>query len=168
MAKTVDFRIETPHRIYAPFNMRDYEPAHGNSSAIAGDSTEEIKVFGAFIPADHDVFYGCTMMPGSTINLKNRTEEGKMPFHLTCAMTGDSANSPFKSVRFVEESTITVDISALDVKTLANEYLLTWDSAPDASVKFVMDKLTEERGYALKRDAQGVKLISSGLKIIVR
>jgi hypothetical protein len=170
LAKTVDFSIETPLRVYAPFHVRSYEAACNSASAVAGDSSEEIKVFGSFIPAEHNVFYGCTMMPGSTIDLKNRSGDGLIPFHLTCAMTGDSQNSPFKSVRFVKDSKVTVDVSALKLRRLVNNYLLTWDAdaAPDRSVKFTIDELSNKRGYALRKDDNGLKLISAGLKIFVR
>ena len=169
-ATNVDFRIETPLRIYAPFSLHDYEAAHANLNTVGGESTAEMKVFGTFTPASHDAFYGCTMMDGSTIDLKNRTEEGKVPFNLTCAMTGDSANCQHKSVTFTPGANVTVDISAFtaNLKTLANGYVLTWDTPPASSVKFVPDEYTMKRGYAFAKDDSGLRLISCGFTIFVR
>ena len=169
-ATNVDFRIETPLRIYAPFSLHDYEAAHANLNTVGGESTAEMKVFGTFTPASHDAFYGCTMMDGSTIDLKNRTEEGKVPFNLTCAMTGDSANCQHKSVTFTPGANVTVDLSAFtaNLKTLANGYVLTWDTPPASSVKFVPDEYTMKRGYAFAKDDSGLRLISCGFTIFVR
>ena len=93
-----------------------------------------------------------------------------MPFYLTCAMTGDSANCQHKSVTFTPGANVTVDLSAFtaNLKTLANGYVLTWDTPPASSVKFVPDEYTMKRGYAFAKDDSGLRLISCGFTIFVR
>jgi len=167
-ATNVDFRVENQLRLYAPISLHDYEVAYNSLTAVGYNSKAEMKVFGTFTPASHDAFYGCTMMDGSTIDLKNRTEEGKMPFYLTCAMSGDSENCQHKSVTFTPGANVTVDLSALNVKNLSNQYVLTWDAKPADSVKFVPDERTMKRGYAFAKDGNGLRLISCGFTILVR
>ncbi len=166
-ATNVDFRVESILGLYAPISLHDYEAVYANLNEVATTSTAEMKVFGSFIPSDHDVFYGCTMMDGSKIDLRNRTEEGKMPFHLTCAMSGNSASCAHKSVSFAEGATVTVDLSALNVKNLSNQYVLTWDAKPADSVKFVPVERMKKR-YAFVKDGNGLRLISCGFRILVR
>ena len=167
-ATNVNFRIEAPLRLYAPFSLHDYEAAYENFGNIAGNSKAEMNVFGSFRPASHDVFYGCTMQNGSGIDLSNRTEAGKLPFHLTCAMTGDSERCQHKSVTFAPGAVVKVDLSAHEVSSLYGEYVLTWDQMPDASVKFVPDEATAQRCCKFSKDDRGLKLVSSGFKFIVR
>ena len=169
-ATNVDFRVENQLRLYAPISLHDYEVAYNSLTAVGYNSKAEMKVFGTFTPASHDAFYGCTMMDGSTIDLKNRTEEGKMPFYLTCAMSGDSENCQHKSVTFTPGANVTVDLSAFsaNLRTLSNEYVLTWDTPPAASVKFVPDAATKSRGYTFVKDSGGLRLATTGFTIFVR
>ena len=167
-ATNVNFRIENQMRLYAPLSLHDYEAAYDNQAKVGLDSTAEMKVFGTFRPGAHNAFFGCTMQDGSAIDLSNRTEEGALPLHLTCAMTGDSANCAYKSVTFVPGATVMVDLSACNIKQLANSYVLTWDAKPASGVKFVPDAATMRRGYAFVKTDDGLKLITCGFTIFVR
>ena len=167
-ATNVNFRVESLLQLYAPISLHDYEAAYDSLSGVGCNSKAEMKVFGAFKPGAHDAFYGCTMQDGSTIDLSNRTEEGKLPFNLTCAMTGDSASCQHKSVTFAPGATVTVDLSACNIRSIANDYVLTWDEQPGPGVKFVLDAATMRRGYVLVKDAGGLKLVSGGFTIFVR
>lgn len=167
-ATNVNFRIENQMRLYAPLSLHDYEAAYDNLAKVGLDSTAEMKVFGTFRPGAHNAFFGCTMQDGSAIDLSNRTEEGALPLHLTCAMTGDSANCAYKSVTFVPGATVMVDLSACNIKQLANSYVLTWDAKPASGVKFVPDAATMRRGYAFAKTDEGLKLITCGFTIFVK
>lgn len=157
-ATNVNFRIENQMRLYAPLSLHDYEAACDNLAKVGLDSTAEMKVFGTFRPGAHNAFFGCTMQDGSAIDLSNRTGEGALPFHLTCAMTGDSASCAYKSVTFVPGATVTVDLSGCNVKSLVDTYVLTWDEEPPASVRFVPDARTKSRDYSFVKDANGLRL----------
>ena len=170
VATDVDLRMNAAMRLYAPVSVRNYEAVYAAIDWVGCDSTEnaELKVHGAFKPSNHDVFYGCTMMDGSLVDLSNRTAAGKLPFHTTCAMTGNSASCAHKSVTFAPRATVTVDLTPFDVKTLVNTYILTWDAPPANSVKFVPDAATANRSYVFTKDGTGLKLIQSGFTIFVR
>ena len=164
----VDLRVSSALRVYAPVSVRNYEAIYTSLDWVGIDSTAELKVYGAFKPSSHDVFYGCTMMNGSKFDLSNRTGTGKLPFYLTAAMTGNSASCAHKSVTFAPRATVTVDLSSFDAKTLVNKYVLTWDAKPADSVKFVPDATTASRSYKFSKDDTGLKLISAGFSIFVR
>ena len=83
-------------------------------------------------------------------------------------MTGDSANCAYKSVTFVPGATVMVDLSACNIKQLANSYVLTWDAKPASGVKFVPDAATMRRGYAFAKTDEGLKLITCGFTIFVK
>jgi hypothetical protein len=127
-----------------------------------------MKVFGAFRPSSHNSFYGCTMQDGSTIDLANRTGEGLLPFHLTCAMTGESANCQHKSVKFAPKSTVAVDLSKFTTKSIVNTYVLTWDEMPSDDVKFEVDAITKSKGYTLLKDEDGLRFVANKFLLMIR
>ena len=168
----VDLRVSSALRVYAPVSVRNYEAIYTSLDWVGIDSTAELKVYGAFKPSSHDVFYGCTMMNGSKFDLSNRTGTGKLPFYLTAAMTGNSASCAHKAVSFANNATVTVDLTpfADRIKTFVQngDYILTWDAKPADSVKFVPDEATAKRSYVFVKDTTGLKLISAGFTIFVR
>ena len=73
-ATNTAFRIACPIQMQlnsgVSVDVGDYEAVYAGST---NTGTNPLKVFGTFKPSAHDVFYGCTMMDGSTIDLSSRT-----------------------------------------------------------------------------------------------
>ena len=175
MATNVSLRVNSPLKLYAPVSIRDYEQVYGTAECVSYDSTAEMKVFGAFKPASHGVFYGCTMQDGSTIDLSNRTGANGLPFYTTSTVASDSLNSLRKTVGFAPGATVTVDLSAfirargeafLLERTDPSKYgyagdtrIISWDAPPPADVEFVLDAETSASfggKYRFKRRADGL------------
>ena len=174
-ATNVSLRVNSALKLYATLSVRDYEPMYNTPGCVSYDSTAEMRVFGAFKPASFNVFYGCTMQDGSTIDLANRTGAGGLPFHTTSDVAADSTNSLRKAVGFAPGATVTVDLSAFTaargeafLKERANPSrygfegdprILTWDAPPPADVEFVLDAETSASfggKYRFKRRADGL------------
>ena len=76
---------------------------------------------------------------------------------------------------FVENANITVKLEGrTDLKTVAKSetpYVATWteQTAPPASVKFVVDLDTRRKGYKVRRDdtVHALRLIKSGGLVII-
>ena len=163
VATNVDFRVNAALNIVNALSVCDYEAVfYGNYN----DGTNVLKVCGAFKPSAHNYFYGCTMLDGSTLDLTSRTNA----WPVTSAFTGGS-----KTVAFAANANITVKLEGrTDLKTVAKSetpYVATWteQTAPPASVKFVVDLDTRRKGYKVRRDdtVHALRLIKSGGLVII-
>jgi len=175
--ENIDLRENAALRIYAPVNVRDYIADYGGFSNLVNlkanvwlGSVEALKVHGRFVPAAYDVFYGCTMQNGSTIDLSRRTASEGLPLNLAAGSARREGDPEllYPAVTFAPGATVTVDLTAFDAKALANTYVLTWDAKPADSVKFVPDAATTRRGYSFAKTDDGLKLITCGFTIFVR
>ena len=163
VATNVEFRVNAALNIVNALSVRDYEAVW---SANYNGGTNVLKVCGAFKPSAHNYFYGCTMLDGSTLDLTSRTNA----WPVTSAFTGGS-----KTVTFAENANITVKLEGrTDLKTVATSetpYVATWteQTAPPASVKFVIDPATRRKGYKVRRDdtVHALRLIKSGGLVII-
>ena len=107
------------------FNVRDYVAQYpGNGNAGSGP----LNVFGTFKPSAHDVFYGCTMQSGSTIDLSLRTKA------LPLASQYQSGDYTLK---FADNSTIYINTG--DLKVNRKSPAITWDEPP-ANIRTVKFK----------------------------
>ena len=136
----VDARLEVDcaMEIQADIRVRDYVVNYSSTDSAGGC---EMAVYGTFKP-NTDMFYGCTMLDQSTIDLSGRTS----------ALPAEAAFTGVKpsrlSVSFEEGATVTVHVDGrTDLGTLARTkedgayagYLMKWNTRPDASVKFILD-----------------------------
>ncbi len=161
------FEVNSPIAIMADLRVRDYVVTYGGNES-SGDKA--LNVYGTFRP-DTDMFYGCTMLDKSTIDLSGRTTA--LPAEAVFAKYQPSR----LSVSFEEGATVTVHVDGrTDLKELSRTkengayagYLMKWNTRPDASVKFVLDGDAARRYRLLCTDGGLVLCPSSGLEIVVR
>ena len=161
------FEVNSPIAIMADLRVRDYVVTYGGNES-SGDKA--LNVYGTFRP-DTDMFYGCTMLDKSTIDLSGRTTA--LPAEAVFAKYQPSR----LSVSFAEGATVTVHVDGrTDLKELSRTkengayagYLMKWNTKPDASVKFVLDGDAARRFRLLCTDGGLVLCPSSGLVIVVR
>lgn len=161
------FEVNSPIAIIADLRVRDYVVTYGGNES-SGDKA--LNVYGTFRP-DTDMFYGCTMLDKSTIDLSGRTTA--LPAEAVFAKHQPSR----LSVSFAEGATVTVHVDGrTDLKELSRTkengayagYLMKWNTRPDASVKFVLDGDAARRYRLLCTDGGLVLCPSSGLVIVVR
>ena len=161
------FEVNSPIAIMADLRVRDYVVTYGGNES-SGDKA--LNVYGTFRP-DTDMFYGCTMLDKSTIDLSGRTTA--LPAEAVFAKYQPSR----LSVSFAEGATVTVHVDGrTDLKELSRTkengayagYLMKWNTRPDASVKFVLDGDAARRYRLLCTDGGLVLCPSSGLVIVVR
>ena len=133
--------------------IRDYT-AYRESSKH-NDGTAAFKVYGAFTPAT-DVFYGCQMQDGSTIDLSGRTGA----WHTTMSIDDNAKGST--TVTFADDATITVKLyGRSDLYRLIrsdNPFVVTWNEEPAniAGLKFVTDDKSRKMGLRLVPDTKMV------------
>ena len=165
----IDARLEVacPITIAADVRVRDYIV---NFSGTASCGDKPMNVYGTFMP-NTDMFYGCTMLDKSTIDLSGRTTA------LPAAAVFTRLQPSRQSVSFEEGATVTVHVDGrTDLKELSRTkengayagYLMKWNTRPDASVKFVLDGDAARRYRLLCMDGGLVLCPSSGLEIVVR
>ena len=176
--ENIDLRDNAAMCIYAPVNVRDYIADYGNGGsnnfnfrrAVGLGSTEELKVHGRFVPPSYDVFYGCTMQDGSTIDLSRRV--GNLPLNLANGRAWQQGDPELLhgEVSFAG-GTVTVDLSAFEenLKTMANAgaLVLKWSSKPE-NVSFKPDAATARHGYALTKTDEGLRLVTAGFVMFLR
>ena len=120
-----------------------------------------MNVYGTFKPVA-DGFYGCKLQNGATLDLSAR--------HGTWSTTS-SFTTGSNIATFAEGASVTVDLSGRNdlLNMLRNdEYVVTWATPPADDVAFKIDAATAARALCLVRDANGLKLASTGIMIIVR
>lgn len=150
-ASTVDFRVGCALNLTSPLDVRDYEPVWNGAAYNRGAAA--LNVHGAFRPAAHDLFYGCTMLDGSTLDLVNRTT----PLPMTAAFTDGGK----KTLEFASGATVKVRVDARAFGE--GEKLVEWN-APPAGVTFVSDRA----GLKVEAREDGLYLVNIGTLIIVR
>ena len=143
-ASTADFRINCALNIQVPMDVRDYIAVYGSN---ANDGNGVIKVHGTFVPSEtHNYFHGCEMQNGSTIDFGARTNV----LNATSSFTSGA-----KTLSFASGATVTVDLSKRtdnlrQFAKSADPFLIVWTTAPDDSVKFIVDEETKRRGLKVK------------------
>jgi hypothetical protein len=146
--------------------MRGYEAKFYSESSNFG--TTQVTVSGVFKPTVLS-YYGCTMLAGSTMDLT--AWPGSWP------MTSAFGENGKTDLEFADSGKITVNLAGRDdLKALAqseNPYLFTWtvvDGTPVVpGAEFVLDSVTAEAGFRLRKDSTGLKLLcAKGFMIIVK
>ena len=181
-AHTVDFKMNCAINLEQNLDVRNYEALYSDSGYNRGSGT--MNVHGTFKPSSHNLFYGCTLLDGSTIDLTNRTV-ATLPMPTTAAFSNSTASyvDGKKTLSFAtgneNGTTVTVSFGGKtkdELKAIAeNEVdgktgmLLTWTSEPAADVKFKADAATSALGFKVKRVEGGVRLLKDkGITIIVK
>ena len=153
-ARTVDFKVSCAVDIAAQLDVRGYEPRYSGAAYHKGSAP--LNVHGTFKPAEHDYFYGCTLMNGAEIDLSNRTNALPM----TAAFTTDG----LKTISFASGATVNVMARARNATKTANgKQLISWSAIPEG-VTFV----PVNNGQRLVPKVDGLYLENSGVTIIVR
>ena len=112
-----------------------------------------------FVPVSGTYFYGCAMLPGSTLDLSQRDT----------LFTSSCTNHENKvySVVFPASGTLNVEVGARRVKT--GDQLVRWEAKPVGTAKFTLTRHGAPvvgRSLAVKDD--GIYMGMSGVLIIVR
>ena len=153
-ARTVDFKVSCAVDIAAQLDVRGYEPRYSGAAYHKGSAP--LNVHGTFKPAEHDYFYGCTLMNGAEIDLSNRA--GALP--LTSAFTDTGK----KTLEFASGVTVNVLASAKNATKTANgKQIISWSAIPEG-VTF----LPAKKGQRLVPKADGLYLESNSFMVIVR
>lgn len=164
-AETADIIMHAAFRaVYGDIPVRNYT-ADFNADYNQGDVA--LNVYGVFKPASHDLFYGCTMQDGSTIDLTRRTSA----LSVKSAFTGGRNTMSFAGGKV----TVKIDPSSPWIRELANSSgrLLDWSAgvAPGDDVHFVLDDGCNGLRYRIVPSADGKGLDLQripGLTITVR
>ena len=153
-ASTVDFKVNSALQIDAQFDVGGYEPVWSNAGTHKG--TAAMNVHGVFKPAEHDYFYGCTLLDGSTIDFVNRTS----PLPVVSAFTDTGK----KNLEFAENATIKVRRGQRGGKVIA----WTEETIPPTydTLRFVRDP-SDTRCYSVRKLDDGVYIIT-GMALVIR
>ena len=111
-----------------------------------------------FVPVSGTYFYGCAMLPGSTLDLSQRDTL------FTSSCTNDQKK--VYSVAFPASGTLNVEVGARSVKT--GDQLVRWEAKPVGTVKFTLTRHGAPvvgRSLAVKDD--GI-YIRTGFMILVK
>jgi hypothetical protein len=111
-----------------------------------------------FVPIGKDYFYGCTLLPGATLDLSQRDT-------LFVSYCKNHENKEY-SVKFPESGIINVEIG--DRKVKSNEKIVQWKTRPADGVKFVLQRGGNNCvGGGLVVEDDGL-YIKNGFSLIVR
>ena len=130
------------------------------STSIHNEGTQAFKVYGMFTPTT-DIFYGCQMQNGSTINLAGRSGAWHTTMPVADSTEGNTKNSS-RTVTFADDAEVTVNLyGRADLFALtrsANPFVVTWDEEPAnlAGLKFVTDAKSKKMGLRLVPDTKMV------------
>ena len=163
MATNVDFRVNLALRINAELSVRDYEAVFGGANYTEGSAA--LNVYGTFKPSAGNLFYGCTMQDGSTIDLSGTVGS----FSTASGYTSGNLAAERRQLSFAENANVTLNFDGReDLHEIADEHglVMTWpeDAAAGEDVKFALDDRTKRRGFIIRRDdeANGIRLIYQG------
>ncbi|MBP5227007.1 MAG: hypothetical protein J6336_06450, partial [Kiritimatiellae bacterium] len=130
---------------------------------VISEDRHVLEIYGTYTPLSP---YGMNMMmmDGSAIDLTSKTGAWSTTFV--------NEKNTFE-LAFAENAAVTLDVhDRADLFELARSedpYIVKWATEPDASVSFALDNATAKRGFIVKRDATGAKLIFvGGTTIIIR
>ena len=123
-------------------SVHDYVARYNGN---ANDGTGALNVYGTFTPSAHDVFYGCTMQDGSTIDLSSRTNA--LP--LVSAFTDGGITNTLK---FADGATVFINPGTLTVNSKTP--IVTWEEKPAniGTVKFKWSDPECKRAFVRKND----------------
>ena len=167
VATNVDFKVKCALNIGNTLSVRDYEAVWASNTKSHNAGTAALNVYGTFIPAAGQKFYGCTMQNGSTIDLSGATGT----FSTLSYYTGGSTN-----IKFAANANVTVNLAGrTDLRTIAKnkELVMSWPEGlgPAANVTFQVDAETKQSRFKIVRDDErnGLRLARvSGAVIVVR
>ena len=152
-ATSVNFVVNGAMSINAPLSVGGYEALY-DGSINAG--TAALKVYGTFKPSAHDLFHGCEMQNGSTIDLSSRTNA--LP-RVSAFTNGDN------TLKFASGADIYVKLG--DRRVSSRTPVVSWDSKPQGVDSISFKSATGERSRALVVKDDGLYALS-GLTIIVK
>ena len=153
-ATDATIRCAAAVRANGAVDVFDYTAYRASSVHNAG--TAAFKVFGTFTPVT-DIFYGCQMQDGSTIDLSGR--EGAWNTTMPLA---DGSKDSSRTVTFADDATVTVNLyGRADLYRLIrsdNPFVVIWDEEPAnlAGLKFVTDAKSKKMGLRLVPDTKMV------------
>lgn len=147
-------------------DVRDYVAYRTSSKHNEG--TAAFKVYGTFTPMS-DIFYGCQMQNGSTVDLSARTTV----WNTTTAAASEAKGST--TVTFADGATVTIEFTAgraalRQLLELDNRYVAKWttETAPASTVKFVPSATLRSLGYRVQVESDGIKIEPNGFTIYLR
>ncbi|MBQ8114361.1 MAG: hypothetical protein IJ146_14260 [Kiritimatiellae bacterium] len=152
-ATNATIKCRAAMRANGAVDVRDYVAYRASSKHNEG--TAAFKVYGTFTPAT-DIFYGCQMQNGSTVDLSGRTTA----WHTTTAADGAAKGST--TVTFADNATITVNLYGREglfaLARSADPFVVTWNQEPEnlATLKFVPDAKSKKMGFKLVPDTKMV------------
>ncbi len=119
-AAGVDLVVDCALNMYSPMAVHDYVARYSGSE---NSGTAEFTVGGTFKPSAHNLFYGCTLQNGATLDLSGRTTALPIASEFE---TGDN------TLKFADGATIGVKLGE------ARSPLVSWTTAPEniGTVKF--------------------------------
>ena len=168
VATNVDFKVKCALNIGNTLSVRDYEAAWASNTKTHNAGTAALNVYGTFIPAAGQKFYGCTMQNGSTIDLSGATGAFSTQSYYTSGST---------TIKFAANANVTVDLAGrADLTTILksdNPFVMTWPEGlgPAANVTFQVDAETKAAWFKIIRDDEhnGLRLARrGGVMMIVR
>jgi len=167
VATNVDFRINSALAVSNTLSVCDYEAVWASNTKTHNAGTAALNVYGTFIPAAGQKFYGCTMQNGSTIDLSGATGA----FSTLSYYTSGSTN-----MQFAANANVTVNLAGRpDLRTIAKnkELVMSWPEGlgPAANVTFQVDAETKQNRFKVIRDDErnGLRLVrASGFTLIVQ
>lgn len=167
VATNVDVIIRSALAVYAPVDVRGYEAQYYSNYDLGA---YRFNVFGLFKPSAHNCFHACELQDGSVLDLSARTNACPV-----ASAFGTAIADGGPSLKFASGANVTVNLAGrTDLKTVAKSetpYVATWteQTAPPASVKFVIDPATRRKGYKVRRDdtVHALRLIKSGGLVII-
>ena len=167
-ATNATIKCRAAMRANGAVNVRDYMAYRASSKHNEG--TAAFKVYGTFTPAT-DIFYGCQMQNGSTVDLSGRTTV----WNTTTA--ADSTAKGSTTVTFADNATITVNLYGREglfaLARSADPFVATWSADPAnlEVLKFVVDAKSRKLGLKVVPDTLMVpgdegQVEKKGLKLV--
>ena len=166
IATDATIKCRAAMRANGAVDVRDYVAYRETSKHNEG--TAAFKVYGTFTPMT-DIFYGCQMQNGSTVDLSARTNV----WNTTTAAASEAKGST--TVTFADGATVTIDFTAgraalKQLLELDNRYVVKWttETAPASTVKFVPSATLRSLGYRVQVESDGIKIEPNGFTIYLR
>ncbi len=166
IATDATIKCRAAMRANGAVDVRDYVAYRETSKHNEG--TAAFKVRGTFTPVT-DIFYGCQMQDGSTVDLSARTTV----WNTTTAP--DSSATGSNTVTFADGATVTIEFTAgraalKQLLELDNRYVAKWttETAPASTVKFVPSATLRSLGYRVQVESDGIKIEPNGFTIYLR
>ncbi len=166
IATDATIKCRAAMRANGAVDVRDYVAYRETSKHNEG--TAAFKVYGTFTPVT-DIFYGCQMQNGSTVDLSARTTVWNT------TMAPDDSAKGSTTVTFADGATVTIEFTAgraalRQLLELDNRYVAKWttETAPASTVKFVPSATLRSLGYRVQVESDGIKIEPNGFTIYLR